>query len=331
MAVLLAVGAFIARPAMCDEPRFIRIGTGSTGGTYFPVGGLIANAISNPPGSMDCQYGGSCGVPGLVASAVSTEGSAENVVAVGNGSMELALAQADVADFAYHGEKPFDTLAGADRVRAITMLFPEQLHIVIRQDSGIKSGKDMRGKRISVGAENSGTIVSAKAVLRGFGLGLDTLKVITENIDRSSDLLIEGTLDGVFMLGGYPVNAIQHLASTIDVGLLSIPPDVIEELEAKYPFFTQAIIPADTYSGVPETETVSMGAMLITSAAVDESFVYAVTRALWDPRNRKILDSGHRNARLIRLETAFRGLTIPLHPGAERYYAEIGMLPTIDN
>jgi TRAP transporter TAXI family solute receptor len=316
----------LAASAAAQELRFIRIGTGGIGGTYFPVGGLIANAISSPPGSMDCTFGGSCGVPGLVAAAVSTQGSVQNVLAMSRGALDMSLCQADIAHNAFTAKGNFSGKAPLANLRAIANLFPEQVHIVVRRDAAVRSVAGMQRKRISVGEPESGTLVTATTILKLFGLGLNDLRPVYDNIGRSSDILIEGKLDGLIMVAGYPVNAIEHAAENTAIALLPIAGDAALKAIERYPFFTPSVIPAGTYVGVPATETLAIGAQLLTRAQIDDNTVYAITRALWHPRNRKILDGGHPNGRLIRSETALQGLTIPLHPGAERYYVEIGLL-----
>jgi TRAP transporter TAXI family solute receptor len=305
--------------------RFIRIGTGPIGGTYFPVGGLIANLISGPPGSMTCDLGGSCGVPGLIAAAVSTQGSVDNVKEMAAAMVDLALCQANIAHDAYTGTglyagKPIESL------RVIANLFPEAVHVVVRKDGAIKSIGDLKGKRVSVGEENSGTLATARVVLRGYGLALKDLKPVYEKLGRSADILTRGEIDAFFMVGGQPIAAIVHSAERIPIALLPITGRGAERIIDAEPFFSPTVVPADAYSGVPATETIGVGAQLLVSADMDADLVYAITRSLWDPRNRKVLDAGNPSGRRIRLQSALEGLGGPLHPGARRFYVKAGMM-----
>ena len=158
-------------PTAAQEITFFRIGTGATAGTYFPIGGLIANAISNPPGSRSCADGGSCGVPGLVATAVASNGSVANVGAIASGSMQSAFTQSDVAYWAYTGTGIYDGRPKIDVLRAIANLYPESFHLVVRKGSGIKTMADLKDKRMSVDEPGSGTLVDARLILAAFTRG----------------------------------------------------------------------------------------------------------------------------------------------------------------
>ncbi len=322
---LLPSSAPAATPGSADDIRFIRIGTGPIGGSYFPVGGLIANVISGPPGSMPCDLGGSCGVPGLIAAAVSTEGSVENVQALAAGRLDLALCQANIAHDAFTGSGPF-TGKPVDALRTIGNLFPEAVHVVVRADRKIESIGQLKGHRISLGETNSGTFVTARLVLRGYGMSPNDLKPVYEKLARSAEMLMSGELDGFFMVGGQPLAAVVHAAERTDIALLPIEQREAERIITAQPFFSVTVIPADTYRGVGATETIGVGAQLLVSSERDADLVYSITRALWDPRNRKVLDSGNPNAQRMRQDAAVKGLSVPLHPGAERYYRESGLM-----
>jgi uncharacterized protein len=309
----------IGQPAHAEEARFIRIATGPIGGTYFPIGGLIANVISGPPGSMACDQGGSCGVPGLIAAAVSTQGSVENVKDMTDGSVELVLCQANIAYDAFTGSGLYSGKPN-DGLRAIANLFPEAVHVVVRRADDFKSIADLKGKRVAVGETDSGTLATAKIVLRSFGLSFRSITPVYEKLARSADMLINGDVDAFFMVGGEPIGAIARSAERIAIALLPITGKEAERIIKAQPFFTPAVIPADTYQNVPATETISVGAQLLVAATTHDDLVFAITEALWDPRNRKVLDVGNPIARRIQLKTALTGLSVPLHPGAERYY-----------
>lgn len=311
----LANGA-LAAPAV--EARLVRIGTGPVGGTYFPIGGSIANMISAPPGAAACSRG-ACGVPGLIAAAVSTSGSPDNVRQLAAGSIELALCQADVAREAFAGEGDF---AGhpVRSLRAIANLFPEALHVVVR-DGTIRTLAELRGKRVSLGETSSGTLTAARMVLRAAGLRPRDIIPRYERLNRSMEMLIGGEIDAFFIVGGAPVAAVAMAGERMPIALLPIPAAEAERIIASHPQFIVASIPAGTYAGVGETPTIAVRAQLVTLAALPDSLVYGITRALWDPRNRRLLDINPIGPQ-IRLETATEHLAVPLHPGARRFYAE---------
>ncbi|MGZ8995668.1 MAG: TAXI family TRAP transporter solute-binding subunit, partial [Rhodospirillales bacterium] len=206
-AAVMAKGA-VAR-AQQPEIRVMRIGTGPTGGAYFPMGGVIANLISSPPGSLSCAAGGSCGVPGLIASAITTQGSVENVAGLTAGDLDMALVQADVANFAYLGKGPFAGRGAHKELRAVAGLYAESVHVVTAASSPLTGIDDLRGKRVSLGAERSGTRFTAERILRvGYGLRPQDVKPVYAGLDQSSDMLAEGSIDAFFMVGGYPMGSV---------------------------------------------------------------------------------------------------------------------------
>lgn len=324
IAAILSAGLF--GTASAQELKFFTIGTGGTAATYYPVGGVIANAISNPPGSRACDEGGSCGVPGLIASAVSSRGSVDNVNAIVSGLRNSGFAQSDVAYWAYTGT---GTMAGqppASDLRAIAALFPEHIHLVALADSGINSVTDLKGKRVSLDEPGSGTFVDANLILEANGLTEGSFTAEALKPDAASDALRNGQIDAFFFVGGYPTGAIVELASAVKIKLVPIAGPGAEALISKYGFFSASDIPEGVYEGVGTTSTVAVGAQWITSANEDEALIYEVTKALWNAKTRVLLDVGHAKGKSITAETALDGIGIPLHPGAERFYKEAGLL-----
>ena len=322
LATLAALAVGLAAVAPAQEVRFFRIGTGATTGTYYPVGGIIANAISNPPGSLPCDKGGSCGVPGLVAVVQTSNGSVENVMQIGSGDLELALCQADIAFWAYHGKGLLRDTGPIANIRAIANLYPESVHIVVRRNAGIRSVADLAGKSVSLGAMGSGTLVNAKTILSAYSLAETAVEPKFLMPGVASLAMREGKLDAFFFVAGYPVTAIAELAKNVEIDLLPITGSEADALVAFYPFFNASVIPAEVYNGVGATPTLSIGAQLLVSADIDADTVYGITRALWHENTRRLLDTGHAKGKEIRIENAHRGIAIPLHPGAARYYSE---------
>lgn len=324
-----AVAILVPVALLAQEITFFRIGTGSTAGTYFPVGGIIASAISKPPGSRGCAVGGSCGVPGLIAVAQSTEGSVANVMGIADGTLESGLSQADVSYWAYTGERLFKKRGPLTKLRAIANLFPESVHLVVRSDSGIESVADLRGKTISLDQEGSGTRVDALLILKAYGVRLKDITIETQPAGAAADLLREGKLDGFFMVVGTPATAVAELANESLIRLIPITGPKADKLREDYPFFSVDRIAAGTYFNVPATETLSVGAQWLVSADVPDDVVYGITRALWEPSTRRLLDNGHPKGRLININSALDGLAVPLHPGARRYYDEVRLEPPV--
>jgi TRAP transporter TAXI family solute receptor len=325
MAALVAAG-LVAGTASAQDMKFFRIGTGGTGGTYYPIGGLIANAISSPPGSRACEQGGSCGVPGLVAIAQSSNGSVANVNAIASGAMESGFAQSDVVYWAYTGTGVFDGKPKLEKLRAIANLFPESIHLVARKGSNIKSPADLRGKRVSLDEPGSGTLVDARIVLQGYGLTERDVKPEYLKPNQAGDKLRDNQLDAFIFVGGFPAGAIAELASSSGIELVPIEGGPADEIVKKYPFFAPDVVPANVYKGVGETKTLSVGAQWIVSADVPADLVYGIVKAVWNTQTRAMLDAGHAKGKAVRANNALDGVGIPLHPGAERYYREAGLL-----
>ena len=322
----LGVAGLAALPLRAQDITFFRILTGGTVGTYFPIGGLIANAISNPPGSRPCNDGGSCGVPGLVATSVASNGSVANAAAIGAGTAQSGFVQSDVAFWAYTGTGVYDGRPKIDILRAIANLYPESFQLVVRRGSGIKSVADLRGKRVSLDEPGSGTLVDARLILAAYGLSEKDLKAEYLPAQQVADALKEGAIDAFFNVSGWPQSAVADLAATVGIELVPIDGPQANKLLQQYSFFGADEIPDDAYKGVSGVKTVSVHALWVTSSKQPDDLIYKITAALWNPNSRKLLDSGHAKGRVIRLETATVGLGIPLHAGAEKFYKEKGLL-----
>ncbi|KKJ78513.1 immunogenic protein [Kiloniella litopenaei] len=312
--------------AQAQEINFFTIGTGGTAYTYYPVGGVIANAISKPPGSRPCEEGGSCGVDGLIASAVSSRGSVDNINAVLSGLRNSGFAQSDVAYWAYTGTGTMDGKEPATKLRSIAALFEEHIHLVALDKSGINSVADLKGKRVSLDEPGSGTYVDAGLILEANGLTLDDVTAEALKGNAAAEALRNGKIDAFFVVAGYPTGSLVELASADDIKLVPIDGKGAQALAEKYGFFSQSVIPAGAYEGVEETATVAVGAQWYTSADQDEELIYQITKALWNDKSRKLLDVGHAKGKTITLETALSGIGVPVHPGAERYYKEVGLI-----
>jgi TRAP transporter TAXI family solute receptor len=317
------IGAISAR---AQDITFFRIGTGGTSGTYFPIGGLIANAISNPPGSRSCKDGGSCGVPGLVATAVSSNGSVANVAGIASGSMQSGFIQSDVAYWASTGTGIYDGHPKNDGLRAIANLYPESFHLIVRKDAGIKSMADLKGKRVSLDEPGSGTLVDARLILQAYGLTEKDIVAHYLKPQEASDKLKDDAIDGFFSVAGWPEGAVAELAATTGIDLVPIDGPEAEALIRQYTFFASDKIPDGAYKNVAGVKTIAVDAVWATSVKQPDELIYNITATLWNQSTRKLLDSGHLKGRTIKIETALDGLGIPLHAGAEKFYRENGNL-----
>lgn len=312
--------------ADAQEMKFFRIGTGGTGGTYYPIGGLISHCISNPPGSRPCEKGGSCGVPGLVAIAQSANGSVANINAIKSGVLESGFSQSDVAYWAYTGTGIYEGKGRVDDLRALANLYPETIHLVARKGAGIKSVKDLKGKRVSLDEPGSGTLVDARIILGAYGLTEKDIKAAYLKPTPAIDKIKDNQLDAFFIVAGFPTGSVVELASSVGAELVPITGPEAEAIIKQYGFFAKDVIPAETYEGIGKTESISVGAQWVVSAKVDADLIYEIAKAIWNEKSRQLLDRGHAKGKTITLETALDGIGIPLHPGAERFYKEAGIL-----
>ncbi len=303
---LVAAGAAQAQ-------QFFRIGTGGTAGTYYPVGGMIANAVSQPGK--------------IVASAVASNGSLANVNAVAGGAMESGFSQSDVATWAQKGTGIFEGKPNVPELRLIATLYPESVHIVVKKGSGIKSVADLKGKRVAMDEPGSGTLVNARLILAAYGVKETEIKPEYIKPNQAADKMKDGALDAFFFVGGAPAGAISELA-TAGGGIELLPLDgpSAEGLRMASPFFAPDTIPTDTYKGVAGVATLAVTAQWVTSAKADAETVYQLTNALFAEPTQKARAAGHAKGKLITLQNAIKGAGIPFHPGAERFYKEAGVL-----
>ncbi|HWD27035.1 MAG TPA: TAXI family TRAP transporter solute-binding subunit [Rhizomicrobium sp.] len=328
LAATLLVGALIAAdlgsaqtlgPTSGITRITFQILTGSTGGTYFPVGQLMAGLLSHPPGVDRCENGDACGPPGLIISARSSDGAVENVLAVNAGRAESGLAQGDVIAQAVAGTGPFRKSGKQANVRVIADLFVEDVHLLVAKNAKIAGVADLKGKRVSLGADSSGTAVTARAVLGAYGIGEWRMKMQHDSTDVAAALLQKGQLDAFFFVGGSPVALVQDLIERGVARLVPIDGKGRDKLLKSVPALATGVIPAGTYRGTPAIQTVSLHALWIVGARQPEPLVYGLTRALFNSANRDPLSANH-SAGQIRLATATVALPAPLHPGALRYY-----------
>ena len=324
-----AVGTLaFAGVASAQAPEFFRIGTGGAGGTYFPIGGAIANAISNPPGSKACEDGGSCGVPNLIAIAQSTNASVQNNLAVSNGELEAGMTGASSLFEMYHGIGKFEGQA-LPNLRIVANLFPEDMHLVLPSGATLADLADLEGKRVGVGQAGSGTQVNVLQILGEYGVTRENMEAAELNNSQSAAQLADGQLDAYFYVAGWPVAAMVQLATTKGMDLYSFSDEEIAKIGEMIPSYAPSVIPAGAYEGLDEdVQTVAVGAILVVNEDADEELIYEITKALWNDNTRKLLDNGHAKGKQITLETALDGvanLDVPLHPGAARFYEEQGM------
>jgi uncharacterized protein len=311
LAIAVVAAAAVAGGAHAQQ--FFRIGTGGTAGTYYPVGGAIANAVSQPGK--------------IVVTAQASNGSVGNVNGIAGGALESGFSQSDVATWAQKGTGIFEGKPNIPGLRMIANLYPESLHVVVKKGSGIKSIADLKGKRVALDEPGSGTLINARIVLAAYGVKEADIKPEYIKPNQAGDKMKDGSLDAFFFTGGAPAGAIAELASSgSGIELLPIDGPQAEGLRMASPFFATDEIPADTYKGVAGVKTLAVGAQWVTSDKADTETVYQITKALYSDATQKTLAAGHAKGKFINLKNAVQGVGIPFHPGAERFYKEAGVL-----
>ena len=327
LAAAAAIALTTAGAAVAQDMTFFRIGSGSAGGTYFPIAGLIANAVSNPPGSRPCAEGGSCGVPGLVAVAQSSNASVANVTAVQSGQIESGLAAADIVYTAYNGTGAFEEQGAYDKLRVIANLFPEHMQLVLPEGGELGSIAELKGQRVGIAQAGSGTQVVVLELLELFDITRDDIQAAELNNTQSAERLADGQLDAYFYVAGTPTAAMVQLAATRGIELYSFSEEEIAAFLEVVPYYYEAEIPAGTYEGVDyDVQTVAVGAQWVTSSDQPEQLVHDITAAMWNDNSRKLFDNGHAKGADITPDTALTGVLTPLHAGAERFYREAGLI-----
>jgi TRAP transporter TAXI family solute receptor len=293
------------------QQRFFRIGTGGTGGTYYPVGGMIANAVSTPT---------------INVSAVATNGSVANVNGIVGGSMESGFSQADINAWAFTGTGIYEGKPKIEELRVIANLYPESVHVVVKKGANIKSLADLKGKRVSIDEPGSGTLVNARALLGAYGVTERDIRPEYLKQVQSAEKFKDGSLDAYFQTTGFPQGTLSELAATNGFELLPIDGEQRDKIMAQYKFFAKDRIPDGVYKDVKGVETIAVGAQWTTSSKQPDDLVYEITKALWNDKTRALMDAGHAKGKEIRKETALQGVGIPLHAGAEKFYKEIGLI-----
>ncbi|RKQ33435.1 TAXI family TRAP transporter solute-binding subunit [Oceanobacillus halophilus] len=288
-------------------PEFLSMYTGGTSGTYYPLGGEMASIITDETG--------------IQTDAVSSNASADNVISLQEGETELAFVQTDVVANAAEGINAFDGNP-VDNVLAVASLYPETIQIVTTPQSGIESVEDLAGKTVSVGAPGSGTYINAEQILEVHGLTMDDIDAQNLDFGESTGGIQDGNIDAAFITAGTPTGAVEGLGATADVSIVPIAEEKIAELVDQYPYYAEDTIAAGTYGLEEEVTTVAVLAMLAVTDTLSEDVVYDITKAIFD--NTDAIT--HAKAEFITPESALDGVGIDLHPGAEKYFQEEGLI-----
>jgi uncharacterized protein len=299
----------LAAPASAQEV-FINVLTGGTSGVYYPLGVALSQI-----------YGQS--ISGAKAQVQATKASVENLNLLQQGRGEIAFTLGDSLKLAWEGNTDAGFPGKLDKLRGIAAIYPNYVQIVASQESGIKTLADLKGKSLSVGAPKSGTELNARAILGAAGMSYDDLgKTEYLPFAESVELMKNRQLDATLQSAGLGVASIRDLAVSIPIQVVAVPADIVEKVGTPY---LPGTIPAGTYEGQGEdVATATVGNFLVTHADVPEETVYQMTKLVYD--NLPTLVAAHAAAKGIKAEEALTGMPVPLHPGAERYFKEAGIL-----
>ncbi|RPH64082.1 MAG: TAXI family TRAP transporter solute-binding subunit [Burkholderiales bacterium] len=291
--------------------QFINVLTGGTSGIYYPLGVALSQI-----------YGKT--IPEAKSSVQSTKASVENLNLLQAGRGEIALTLGDSLSDAWKGNEEVGFKTPLNKLRGIAGVYPNYVQIVASADSGIRTLADLKGKRVSVGAPKSGTELNARAIFKAAGMSYkDFTKTEYLPFGESVELIKNRQLDATLQSAGLGVASIRDLATSVKIVVVSIPADVIGKVGD--PAYQPATIPAGTYDGqAADVPTASISNFLVTHEGVSNDIAYKMTRSLFENLDQMV--AAHAAAKAIKLENALRGMPVPLHPGAEKFYREKGLI-----
>lgn len=294
-----------------ENPTNLSMSTGSTSGTYYPLGTAIANVLTNSD-------------LGINMTAEATGGSVENARFLGQKQSDIGFVESLVADEAYNGTDMFGGTK-IENIRGLISLYPNTIQVVVKKDSGIQTFSDLKGKRVACGIQGSSSPLNLQFVLEAYDMSMDDIKPEYLSFGQGMDLLKDNQLDAVLVDAGAPNSAIIDISTQHQIHILSIEPEKIAQIKEKYPYFSDPVtIPAGTYKGVDE-DVITTGSKvtLCTRAELSEDLIYNILKAIFD--NKDKITQVHEKGSSIDLEQATDAISIPLHPGAVKYYQEQGL------
>ena len=311
VAVVAATAAALTSTLALAQQQFVNILTGGQAGVYYPLGVALSQI-----------YGKA--IPNAKATAQVTKASAENLNLLQAGRGELALTLGDALSDAWKGDEEAGFKTKLDKLRGLSATYNNYIQIVASADSGIRTLADLKGKRVSVGAAKSGTELNARAVFRAAGLSYkDLAKTEFLPCGESVELIKNRQLDATLQSAGLGVASIRDLATSVKIVVVPVPADVVAKIGD--PAYQPAVIPAGTYEGqTTDVATAAIPNFLVTHSGVSDELAYQMAKALYD--NLDTMYAAHNAAKAIKRENAVKGMPVPLHPGAERYYREVGVI-----
>ncbi|MGG4494959.1 TAXI family TRAP transporter solute-binding subunit [Brevibacillus reuszeri] len=289
-----------------QEQPYVTIATGGASGPYYTIGGALAKVYKDKLG--------------YNAAVRSTDGSVENVHLLEGGKADVAFAMSDVASFALGGKEGFQANGPAKQMSSMAGLYLNYVQIVTLKDRSIHSVYDLKGKRVGVGAPNSGVEVNARMILGAHGITYKDIRPEYLSYAEAIEQLKNNAIDAAFVTSGLPNSAVLDLQSTDEVAIVPIQPEAVEQLTKQFPFFEKVQLPAGIYQNDMPVPTVAIRNILLVRSDLTDAQVYKLTKAFFE--NLDVLQVAHEAAKQIDRQEAGKDLVVPLHPGAEKYYSE---------
>ena len=314
LVVALAAAFAFAGTAAAQDRVFFGIATGGTGGTYYPLGGMLAQLISNKV---------TIGGKKLAATAETAGASVANAQLLARKDIESAFVAADILDAAYSGKGQFEGKP-VKNLRALGALYPEQVQLVTLASANVRSFRDLKGKTVSSGSPGSGQWQLLGDLLEAYGMTRKDIGEDLSSFTQSVDKIKDGNLTASLITAGAPTASISELANARDIRIVPLAGPEIEALRKKQPYYAIVTLPANTYKGQGPVDTLAVMAIWATHDGLTDAMAYEVTKALYE--NTETLGLVHPKGKEISLKTALQSISIPLHPGAEKYYREKGVL-----
>jgi TRAP transporter TAXI family solute receptor len=313
--VLVAAAVTVSGAAIAQQRMFFGVATGGTGGTYYPLGGMLAQLISNKA-VVDGKK--------ITATAEAGGASVANAKLLGNKDIESAFVAADILDAAYNGKGQF-VGAPIKNLRALGALYPETVQLITRGDSGINSVRDLKGKSISSGSPGSGQYQLLTDLLTVYGMKRSDVKEDLSSFTQAVDKIKDGNLDATLITAGVPTAAVTDFAQSHALKVIPLSGPEIAELQKQQPYYANVTMPANSYKGqTAPVETLAVMAVWTTHDAVPDNVAYEVTKALYE--NIAIMGQVHVQGKNISLATATAVGTAPIHPGSLKYFKEKGIV-----
>lgn len=307
--VAFVTGCAGSTPTQADRPKFLTIGTANTGGAYYPIGIAMADLLTN---TLKIQ-----------TAAQTTGGAVENNILVNTRKADLAITQGSMAYQAYNGNEPYK-----EKLQNISLMFSGLskgvFQVVVNENSSIKTIQDLKGKKVVMGPPGGGAIPMTTDVFSVLGMTLDDINAVYVSYDEGTEGLTDGNYDAVVVQAAIPSSAISQLTATKEpVRLISVDAETIKKVLDKFPYYAQIEIPKETYGFAENVPTLYVSNVVVVNNELSEELVYDMTKLFFDNVDR--ITASHPAAKELSIGNATKAMPIPLHPGAEKYFKEMGV------